>query len=342
MKASGSATRSPMDFTHVVYLTKGQTVGIRSSVNVTLSNTSSEHYLHIQKLGTSAEARAAVGGGREVVARLTKTSTQSFGSSATVKVTFDATADYDTTSSYNGFDGWIAPESGYYDIVGEIAYDNNANGLRQAMIYVDGSLEAQQILAPNLNASTGTHIQVAATGVYVNKGEEINLYGRQYTTGAALNVNGAKMWIAKRSSPQSQLETETVAARYTTSAGTSLSNSAVLIKFEELDYDTHNAYNTSTGVYTVPVSGKYEIFATWLLNAAVNGVNAQTYIYVNGSVYSRSFLEYGSNSRYPQDISDTIELNKGDTIEIRGGTSATSRSVIADSFYNRFTIKRLK
>lgn len=64
-----------------------------------------------------------------------------------------------------------------------------------------------------------------------------------------------------------------VSIRYTTNAGQTVNDTAVLIH-EDLDYATHSGlYNTGTGVFTVPRAGIYEVSVAARLTSASNTIN---------------------------------------------------------------------
>ncbi len=131
-------------------------------------------------------------------------------------------------------------------------------------------------------------------------------------------------------------ETRIVAARIGASS-TTVSSSATAIIHTTKQFDTHSAYNTSTGVYTVPVAGKYKISSGWV-NANTVDTNAvgnvvSIYIYKNGSQYSRigiSQLQVANvgigNSCYGN--SDAIDCVAGDTLQVYMNKSAGISSTV--------------
>jgi hypothetical protein len=77
-------------------------------------------------------------------------------------------------------------------------------------------------------------------------------------------------------------DTRVVAAMYTTATGTP-SGSASVTKYSTKVFDTHNAYSTSTGLYTAPVSGYYDISAQFRINGTFSANQyIEAAVYVNG------------------------------------------------------------
>jgi len=56
------------------------------------------------------------------------------------------------------------------------------------------------------------------------------------------------------------------------------------IIYESVVYDTNNAYNSNTGIYTVPISGTYLVDACLSVASGNNapGLNGNLYIAING------------------------------------------------------------
>jgi hypothetical protein len=310
-------------FSGNVYLEKGDVATIRSSDNITLQNSTTVHTIHIQKVGTSSEA-ATVGGRRDVVAE----GAGNGGGAITANVTdIDFTETRDTSDS---FDGTIftAPESGDYDFNGFIRF---TAGVSAAIYnYIDG---VQDKRVGTAGASSSSH-EINGS-VYLEKGQQLSF---RSNVGATLNnvTTDHHIHIQKLNSGKTALETETVAARYTSDSGQTVTAGSPII-YEDIDYDTHNAYNISTGVYTVPVSGKY------LVKGQMRGSTSNSYtigIDINGTTLVRMGKSDAGDNQTAQVIA-IVDVSKGDTIEITnaGGSSETLGASALDTAMD---IARLK
>ncbi len=102
-------------------------------------------------------------------------------------------------------------------------------------------------------------------------------------------------------------------------------NTATTLLYSVKDYDSHNAYNTGTGIYTVPVSGKYRVTGgvSWSLTGSVASdgkiiMNA----FKNGSIHSQmtTWTSQVASPNFDGELSGstTINCNAGDTINISG------------------------
>ena len=129
-----------------------------------------------------------------------------------------------------------------------------------------------------------------------------------------------------------------VAARYTSNNGQAVTLDTA-VKYEDLGYDTHNAYDVATGIYTVAVSGVYSIKAIFAPIAAAS--YRLIGIHKNGvSVASKYHDTASANEDGYIDISTDIDLVKGDEIEIIAENLTITLD--ASSKYNHLSIHRIK
>ena len=110
-------------------------------------------------------------------------------------------------------------------------------------------------------------------------------------------------WSAKRGSDQTGIADST--------------NSLVICDTEELDSD--GAYNTSTGVFTVPTGkgGKYMAGASFRTNASGTATRIVAYLYV-GSTATRQFNNnQNSSGEASSNIHAVLNLSAGDEVSFR-------------------------
>ena len=131
-----------------------------------------------------------------------------------------------------------------------------------------------------------------------------------------------------------------MAARYT-STGQSVVNNTDLL-FSDLDFDTHNAYNTSTGVYTVPVSGIYDVNLTYSLTSPGDFIRAG--IKKNGSIVASNVNRFTGGSNYGIVVTSKLKLEKGDEIIAHHISSAATTGLAGTvgRVDHHFSIARIK
>lgn len=164
--------------------------------------------------------------------------------------------------------------------------------------------------------------------------------GNEITSIISVPISG---W-SSNSEMSNDTDTRVVAARYTNTAGTSVGLSIGNLPYPTLVFDTHSAYNTSTGIYTVPVTGKYQIQAKYL-TAAVTLSTSQTinlFIYKNGSIVDRFVtIGNGASNAYPVMNATTVDCNAGDTLEIRSSSSVATTVLTGVPELNSLSIERI-
>lgn len=141
-----------------------------------------------------------------------------------------------------------------------------------------------------------------------------------------------------------------VAARFTTAAGQSIANGATpTVVFGTKVYDSHNSFNSSTGVFTAPVAGKYQLSAMLTFVSAVftQGASAaiEMLLLKNGSS-DHEFSYFPIMSTQTMRISfngtTSIQLAAGDTLAVAvSHTESASRSLNTSATLNWVDIQRI-
>lgn len=143
-------------------------------------------------------------------------------------------------------------------------------------------------------------------------------------------------------------DTRVVAARYTRSTNQTFTNGAntEFVGTTQV-FDTHGAYNSSTGRFTAPVPGRYRVSCRIQLDNNVTWTSAakNMMLYKNGSLYSNLGRSVTSGASVFIDFpaaSDTIDLVAGDYISIFiGNNEAFSARNSADANFNYVSIERI-
>lgn len=158
----------------------------------------------------------------------------------------------DTHGSFNTSNNtYTVPVQGNYMFFCSGAGTTAPNGID---IFVNGSGIKRLILFATANQTTSGAEYIAG----LNAGDVITFRATGSYTLSFVNLSAIRV-----SGPSAIAATETVVASYIRNASQSIPNNTNTdIIWDLKDVDTHNAMNTSTGVYTVPVSGNYRVSST--------------------------------------------------------------------------------
>lgn len=259
----------------------------------------------------------------------------------------------DTTNSHDSANSrYIIPESGDYHldsrvIIGSTNVLNSGYGLN---IFRNGN---SYILGERSIPKAATAFAVIATGTkYFNKGDivELYLYGEGNNSSSTIDIGGTvQFMIFKVSSPQTIAASEKCYAVYNTNTATSVesSDSNVSIPFEDKVVDSHNAYNTTTGIYTCPRSGILSLSAAIQLASNAGwgaGEYAQLYITIGAvTLVLQEIRMQATVNPFVMNLSGSISsflVNKGDAVIIKAyQNSGGAISLSANAVKNHMEIK---
>jgi hypothetical protein len=247
----------------------------------------------------------------------------------------------DTTGSWNGTT-FTAPETGRYVFDGNIIF--TTAGTRYVLTLLDtGSGFVQSNTASTYTPSVSDIVKFNTT-FDLKKGDRVKF--RVSVGGSLLPIDYHHyLYISKLSSPQTLAGSETVEATYTANSGQAVVDGAILL-FNNKEKDSHNAYNTATGIYTAPLSGTYLIAA----NVTTNPVSATV-----GNLLALNIRKTGTASHVgPQDVCQNttsrtysashtkmIYLSRGEQVEIWFFETLPAVNLISNSQFNALNITRV-
>lgn len=163
-----------------------------------------------------------------------------------------------------------------------------------------------------------------------------------------LLIDGFTVWHTGNLDPYSIISGEGLEASVyleaTSDAGQFFTSSRDNMIYENVKVDSHSAYNTSTGVYTVPSSGKYLVNAIVGFDVCINEFIINAFIYVNGVEVVQVFVPYSGLSTYwlhTGYLEGIVNCIPGDTIEIKYWLS-NEQYVYSVESINRLTILKVK
>jgi hypothetical protein len=175
---------------------------------------------------------------------------------------------------------YTVPVTGFYRVTASVNFTGTWTVGQVSRI----GIEQNGVMGPqNVDISGGTTtvmiVNVSGT-VYAKTGDTLGPYvssnGSSPVVGS--NVNSNYFLVERLSGPATIAATESVNARYHQSGTQSISTGSetALTLLTVKDYDSHNAFNTGTGAYTCPVSGKYHFTLQVASNSTVTAGSVGT------------------------------------------------------------------
>lgn len=266
-----------------------------------------------------------------VQAKYIETTPQSI-PNATVTLVNLSIKQFDTHDAISG-SVFTAPKSGTYLLTASVNVNANATGIREMVFYLNGS--PLQSHDSNIGFSGTANSCNLTDTVRLKTGDTISVQFNQ-TSGGALNTNTAAFGGVSFSvleMDESILSAPSASVNLSVFLGGNTSFVAGNnIIYNNKNFDTHDAYNTSTGVYTVPVSGKYRMSVISQTDTA----NVVTYLQIN-SQDAGDLCKQGGSADSSASGTTVKKLLAGDTLQFQTGTNAVFRGV-STAFNQRTTM----
>ena len=278
---------------------------------------------------------------REVVARAELTTAQT---GITNKVIPFNSVTKNTHGTFNSSTGvFTAPIAGdYYVSSGTLL--NNLDGSTNARLQIrkNTSTVTDSFMCRLSGGSTTDASGYVTDKVSCNAGDTIDIF---VIGDASFDISSTspRTWVAisRAAGPSQVAASESVrSAAYRTSVQ-SIPNATDTILIGNLeDYDTHNAHSTSTGIFTCPAPGEYEVMASTHWGASGTGVRAMK-IRKNSSTITTTQIPGLAGSSFSTYIFGSIRCVAGDTLDVVVRQD-TGGAIDAYSDANRYTIINIK
>lgn len=292
--------------------------------------------------GWSSNTRISDGfEGRDVVTTLGLSGNQTVSSNAETTLLFN-TVITDTVSAYAS-NGVTIKTSGYYDILLVVNYDTATTASEQfaARIKIDGTTFRSDTTNPTSNGTS----KAILISQYLTAGQVVTATVSSQTDSSYVvlqNVN-TRLTVAKNNSSQTIAASPVVALHASGIAGAdTIGTSLSLMKFTTIDTNTHRtaAYSASTGLFTAPESGFYNV-AWRVLTANVTLSTSErffTSLYKDGANYRAGSKEAGTGTSVPRvsvGAVNSVYLTAGQTLSIYATSSVatTAATGVNDSFF---------
>ena len=248
----------------------------------------------------------------------TGASTTSVPTGSTATKLLNLTAGVDTHAAWNNStQTYTIPVSGIYDVTVS-AYTSNFAGSVSMGVIVNGLYgEIATIVQPSATTATGNR------SFYFNAGQQVSL-GTYHTSGSTQSYGGYNptgLKIQRLSGPSVITATESVNARYFTTASQTIGTTDTIINFDNKSIDSHSSVTTGASwKFVAPVSGKY--LASGFITLSSTSAR-YVYLYINGVLNSQ--ISIGTGSSWEMTFSSTlVNLNAGDYLDFRAKVSPSA------------------
>ena len=345
-----------------VYITKDTEIYVNVKSNdsggFTVQDPNQTNYFTIAKRN-SLSLPDSISSGADVKANaeLTSAVTLSAVSGTQTNIVYDS-EEIDSSAFYDNSTGiFTIPESGRYLITAQVDTSGHSDWAEGDFLKIgiekNGSgrhyerlVEVQEV--PSQNIVLAPNLALADDFV---KGDALNVYiDAKYAGSGTLQANGGYLSVTKLATAQTQLENETVACKAFVNADYTRSDSnSHTIAFNEVAYDTHAAFDTSTYIYTFPVSGYYLVHANVVFSSFTGFANAR----ISDGGSSHAYAYFGADTDEVAGVTLTYMnyYSKGDTTRVYADPRGTSEdasytvegnSTMGGTHVSHISITRLK
>lgn len=253
------------------------------------------------------------------------------------------------TITYDDVSGWstnqyTAQATGRYKIAANIATGTVAWSVNQGLllaVYKNGSADTIIGEWVSQGSFSSTAKVGGSTEINLVAGDVISLRCQSDVT-VALNgvANRNNITIERLSGPATIAAADTVAARYFASA-TAISGTLATVVWTTKDFDTTNSM--SSGVYTCPISGKYQVNSNIQTGGTI-ALNSSVDLQLQKNTVAVSeFQTFAGGAMTSQNgqLSDTVQCLGGDQLRIQVSSSATAPSITVSNTKVFFSISRV-
>lgn len=231
---------------------------------------------------------------------------------------------YDTHGAVTTGAAWkfTAPVSGIYSVSVFTTWSSSAN-INNTVIYVykNGSLHSRigRGVSTVTQSSGATELNLVA-GDYIDIRPVVDTSDSSARVPETGSTNFNVVTVSRVSGPATIAANESVYATAYKNASnhTSSGSFQTVATWSSEAFDSHDAFNSTTGLFTCPISGVYEVNANILFEANATGVRSGAAIKNSTIQFYGSQVLGSSSSDTGSSINGLVKCVAGDTVGIQG------------------------
>lgn len=205
-----------------------------------------------------------------------------------------------------------------------------AGGYLEAIITSPSSTYSYSVGALGAGYSSGTVGGNGAAGIII-----VTTYYNNGAVGTATNVTG----VVAQANGGTGLTTS-YNGRYFSST-TTISGSLATVVYATKGFDAQSSYNNSTGIWTCPVTGKYQ-FNAGIATAGTVALNSALDMQIQQSGSASQISEYlvdgaAGLTNLSTSVSDIFNCVAGDTVKVQVSSGATTPTIVSSNSRNYFS-----
>lgn len=263
--------------------------------------------------------------------------------SVTASSCFDTHGAYDTSAyRYN------VPVSGKYRLDGLILIANT-NVLNNRYLVTIRKNGYDVFRGDEKTQAANTYVSLLFSGlvdVVVDDYLEVYIYGVGDNSASNLIITtDSHLNVSRISGPSAIAASESITVKAYDTAGTTINSSNNTKPFATEVYDSHGAFDGSTGIFTAPISGKYH-FDVNHISSSTLAASDQWFMlaYKNASTIVAADVKAGTgaaNTYNAVRVSGSIDLLAEETLQFNSYTGAATLTLTSTSGYNQLSIHRV-
>jgi hypothetical protein len=242
-------------------------------------------------------------------------------------------------------DTYTVPVSGYYEVSAFMQLTSASyTAGNSIVVYTRHNATDYPMGLNRIEVTASTSPAVSGSFVInAKQGDTIKFAGFSSVTTTVAGATSFAGSIRRLTGPSAIASTESMNAKYSNTAGTTIGTGSQTLTFPTRLWDSHNSFSSNT-TYTPSISGKFSVNLKFTANTISGLSTCKIRILVNGSTVSeKSYAQtYSTASPYTWDLNDEINVLSNDAITFQFengfGTSITSSTTVG---HNSVSITRV-